>query len=73
MIFNGSSRTLDGASLNASLHVGPNLLPALSDILTVGVAIVSSSSQTWRRCTAKSRCTLLTVTSKGSRGGKKQG
>jgi len=34
VVFNGSSRTLNGASLNASLHVGPNLLPALADILT---------------------------------------
>ncbi|KMQ90572.1 bel12-ag transposon polyprotein [Lasius niger] len=34
VVFNGSSRTMDGSSLNASLHVGPNLLPALADILT---------------------------------------
>ncbi|XP_011858557.1 PREDICTED: uncharacterized protein LOC105556094 [Vollenhovia emeryi] len=34
VVFNGSSRTMGGSSLNASLHVGPNLLPALADVLT---------------------------------------
>ena len=32
VVFNGSSRTIDGTSLNASLRIGPNLLPALADI-----------------------------------------
>lgn len=34
VVFNGSARTTDSASLNASLLTGPNLLPALADILT---------------------------------------
>lgn len=33
VVFNGSSRTVTGASLNGALHTGPNLLPALADII----------------------------------------
>lgn len=33
MVFNGSSRTAAGTSLNDELLVGPNLLPALCDIV----------------------------------------
>ncbi|XP_011687438.1 PREDICTED: uncharacterized protein LOC105449753 [Wasmannia auropunctata] len=34
VVFNGSSRTNSGTSLNNWLRAGPNLLPALSDVLT---------------------------------------
>lgn len=34
VVFNGSTRTGAGASLNSCLHTGPNLLPSLMDILT---------------------------------------
>lgn len=34
VVFNGSTRTGAGASLNSVLHIGPNLLPSLADVLT---------------------------------------
>lgn len=34
VVFNGSSRTPSGTSLNDALYVGPNLLPVLSDVVT---------------------------------------
>ncbi|XP_024879014.1 uncharacterized protein LOC112459228 [Temnothorax curvispinosus] len=34
VVFNGSARTAAGQSLNDFLHAGPNLLPALADVLT---------------------------------------
>lgn len=33
LVFNGSSSLPSGDYLNKSLHVGPNLLPALADVL----------------------------------------
>ncbi|KMQ87329.1 hypothetical protein RF55_13415 [Lasius niger] len=33
-VFNGSARGSAGVSLNDSLHTGPNLLPALADVVT---------------------------------------
>lgn len=35
VVFNGSARTLSGDSLNDCLHSGPNLLPALCDVVTL--------------------------------------
>lgn len=34
VVFNGSQKTRNGASLNSCLLVGPNLLPLLADVLT---------------------------------------
>ncbi|XP_071579066.1 uncharacterized protein [Temnothorax nylanderi] len=34
VVFNGSARTAAGYSLNDFLHAGPNLLPALADVMT---------------------------------------
>ncbi|XP_024883847.1 uncharacterized protein LOC112462352 [Temnothorax curvispinosus] len=53
VVFNGSQRTKSGESLNAHLHVGANLLPALADVISrwrrYRVALVSDIKQMYRQ------------------------
>lgn len=48
VVFNGSARTTDGISLNDCFHIGPDLLPSLTDVI-----IASYSRRISRRCSGR--------------------